>query len=469
MTSHGRAQAPVAASASTACASSVASSAAGARERGAQHAVAKHLRRLRLPQPGAVLGAQHARRRLAVLPLQRVGHRNRQQPADRVVARARPRAAAARPPARRAARRRARCTQSSAAQCDAIAASALATVSAREAPPQRSVSTPRRGADHRVVQRVVGRQRDDGGGEVQRRGEPLDRAHEQRRAAEIGVLLGQRGAEAAAAAGRRNQGDEPRRIAARIAWTADGSTRSSEQQRDALLVERPEAQALVERHAPALSRWHAAVDARDAVRRAGDRRAPRASRRRRRGPCQPSAIVTSSSLTTSAAARRRDRVAGDARADRLRRRRVRARTRARRSRSPDARGRGRARARAPRRRRRRTRRSTRGNGRRRARKAPSSAAAAPRVAAVIGAHAALRRARRVLTRPRHAFAARSRAAAGVRHSTPHPAAGTTSGSSAARMRGGTGVGRCVARSTQTWTKRPLAAGASSPRRKMPIS
>ena len=51
----------------------------------------------------------------------------------------------------------------------------------------------------------------------------------------------------------------------------------------------------------------------------------------------------------------------------------------------------------------------------------------------------------------------------------HSVGATTSGASAARMDGGTGVGRCVARSTQTWTKRPLAAGASSPWRKMPIS
>ena len=45
------------------------------------------------------------------------------------------------------------------------------------------------------------------------------------------------------------------------------------------------------------------------------------------------------------------------------------------------------------------------------------------------------------------------------------ASGDDSGASAARMRGGTGAGRCVARSTQTCTKRPVAAGASSPCRK----
>src|SRR4029079_1870772 len=46
---------------------------------------------------------------------------------------------------------------------------------------------------------------------------------------------------------------------------------------------------------------------------------------------------------------------------------------------------------------------------------------------------------------------------------------TTSRMSAARMRAGIGTGRSLARSTHTWTKRPAAAGSSSPRRKMPIS
>src|SRR6266581_8769900 len=45
----------------------------------------------------------------------------------------------------------------------------------------------------------------------------------------------------------------------------------------------------------------------------------------------------------------------------------------------------------------------------------------------------------------------------------------TSATNAARTRSGSGVGRRVARSTQTWTKCPVAAGSSSPRRNNPTS
>ena len=45
----------------------------------------------------------------------------------------------------------------------------------------------------------------------------------------------------------------------------------------------------------------------------------------------------------------------------------------------------------------------------------------------------------------------------------------TNGSSAARMAAGTATGRCVARSTHTCTKCPVAAGASSPLRNSAIS
>ncbi len=56
-------------------------------------------------------------------------------------------------------------------------------------------------------------------------------------------------------------------------------------------------------------------------------------------------------------------------------------------------------------------------------------------------------------------------------SAPAPDRGepAASGSSAARIAGGIGTGRWVARSTQTWTKRPFAAGSSSPSRNNPIS
>ena len=212
----------------------------------------------------------------------------------------------------------------------------------------------------------------------------------------------------------------------------DGCT--LQQQRDPLLVERREAQPLVE--APCAGVVAMAARCRCAscprARRWRGERA-RASRRRRRGPASPASIVTSSSLATTRAARRRDRVADDARADRLRVRR-RSPTRATRSRARAARGTGRARGRAPRRRRRRSAAPMRGSARRRARNAPSSARASARVAAVIGAQRSTRHAHVACTVARR------------------------SGSSAARMRGGTATGRCVARSTQTWTKRPVAAG-----------
>ena len=217
-TSHGRAQAPLAASASTACASSVAASAPGPRERLAQHAVAEHLRRLRLPESGPILGAQDARRRFAVLALQRVGDRNRQQSADRVVGEFRheppqrflrhagPRGIVHQHPvvivATRSEREqrigdRFRARSAAAAQrLDAFALS-----------------------DDALVEHVVRRQRDDGRGEPERCGEPRHRAHEQRLPAEIGVLLRQRAAEAAAAACRRNQRHEARLRRFALPWT----------------------------------------------------------------------------------------------------------------------------------------------------------------------------------------------------------------------------------------------------------
>src|SRR6266581_2816252 len=54
-----------------------------------------------------------------------------------------------------------------------------------------------------------------------------------------------------------------------------------------------------------------------------------------------------------------------------------------------------------------------------------------------------------------------------RNGGTHP--DTTSPTNAARTRSGSGVGRRVARSTQTWTKCPVAAGSSSPRRNNPTS
>lgn len=47
--------------------------------------------------------------------------------------------------------------------------------------------------------------------------------------------------------------------------------------------------------------------------------------------------------------------------------------------------------------------------------------------------------------------------------------GSASGSSARLILEGTGTGRRVSRSTQTWTKRPTAAGTSISRRNRPIS
>src|SRR6266487_3783822 len=46
---------------------------------------------------------------------------------------------------------------------------------------------------------------------------------------------------------------------------------------------------------------------------------------------------------------------------------------------------------------------------------------------------------------------------------------TTSDANAERTDGGTEIGRRLLRSTQTWTKRPVAAGSSSPCRNSPIS
>ena len=102
------------------------------------------------------------------------------------------------------------------------------------------------------------------------------------------------------------------------------------------------------------------------------------------------------------------------------------------------------------RRRRRTRPPTRDSARRRRRNAPSSARASARVAAVIGPQRIAarrwpdRRARRAVATAPHSGDRRS-------------------GASAARMRAGTSAGRCVARSTHTCTKRPVAAAASPPR------
>src|SRR5262249_47555564 len=64
---------------------------------------------------------------------------------------------------------------------------------------------------------------------------------------------------------------------------------------------------------------------------------------------------------------------------------------------------------------------------------------------------------------------RARDDGGRRGGGHHAFLATTSGSSAARILGGIGAGRCVARFTQTWTKRPVAAASSSPWAKMPIS
>ena len=183
---------------------------AGPRERAAQHAVAEHLRRLRLPEPDAVLGAQRRapasrdpRASACRRPESRAGRRPRRR-------RARSRAAAALRVGTQGRAASCTSTQSSSSQRAASARSALATVSAREAPPQRSVSTPSRVSDDALVELVVRRQRDDGRGErrASRRAAPaFARATAARRDR---VLLRQRAAEAAAAAGRRNERDEAR-------------------------------------------------------------------------------------------------------------------------------------------------------------------------------------------------------------------------------------------------------------------
>ena len=107
-TSRGGAQAPVAASASTACAFVGRGERARQRERGAQDAVAEHLRRLRLPEAGAILGAQHARRRRAGPRASACRRPEPRAARRRDRRRARRRAAAAHRPERRAARRRGR-------------------------------------------------------------------------------------------------------------------------------------------------------------------------------------------------------------------------------------------------------------------------------------------------------------------------------------------------------------------------
>ncbi len=184
-TSRGAPQAPVAASASTACASSVTASAVGARERRAQNAEAEHLRRLRLPQPRARprcaargapapdLRASACRRRES-----RAGLRPRR-------ARGRRRAAAARRPERRAAPHRERESSRRRAHRGASAASALATVSRarRAAAAQRLDPLPRR--ELRLEDPVVRRQRDEDLGARKRLGQAVQRAGDDRLAAEI--------------------------------------------------------------------------------------------------------------------------------------------------------------------------------------------------------------------------------------------------------------------------------------------
>ena len=170
-------------------------------------------------------------------------------------------------------------------------------------------------------------------------------------------------------------------------------------------------------------------------------RARAASRRRRPRPATRWAMVTSSSFATSDAARRRDRVADDARADGF------ASTCVLRVGEPHEADLGprekqveRAR-RARRRRRRRSGRPTRDSARR----------------------------RRGTRRAAHAHRARARSCARSHRRAAHRRATVAScrrsQRRAARARAdlaGTRAGRCVARSTHTWTKRPVAAGSSSP-------
>ena len=255
------------------------------RERRAEHAKTKHLRRLRACQRPARSSVRSTRGAsfASVRALQCVGDLNREQSANGIVLEL-----AHQPRQRRAARRgeRHRGRESSRRRRNAvaIAASALRTVVARVVPPQRSTSTSSRAGI--------------------RRSYSASSAQPPRRTCAPHATLAKRSSvrarsgfparsartvsECRCRSARRHRPRERRRISAPFGRRSSRLTArrmrrlQSQQERDLLLVERPVSQSLVEAPRAGVFAMAGRVDVGQRRRRANALPAHRASRRRRR-------------------------------------------------------------------------------------------------------------------------------------------------------------------------------------------